>query len=142
MRTWLVDRGHPGAAETPAGPAGPTRRPGESAGAGDERMHEALVCVRLRVSTPGSRLLDFLRAEPCAVQAWWIAADLDAMVRFAAPSRQLLQRAVGDLGRRAGAEVVEVHSVLRPLDLAPSMVPAGPAPGVGGHSQPRRLKSR
>ncbi|MFI7210858.1 hypothetical protein [Micromonospora maritima] len=93
-------------------------RAGTPDGPGEVRMHEALVCVRLRVSTPGSRLLDFLRAEPCAVQAWWIAADLDAMVRFAAPSRLLLQRAVADLGRRAGAEVVEVHSVLRPLDLS------------------------
>ncbi|MGA4683410.1 hypothetical protein [Micromonospora sp. AB353] len=96
-----------------------------------ERMHEALVCVRLRVSTPGSRLLDFLRDEPCARQAWWIAADLDAMVRLAAPSRTLLQRAVADLDRRAGAEVVRVHSVLRPLELP------GPT-----QSQPRRLNSR
>ena len=85
----------------------------------DGRMHEALVCVRLTSSTPGSRLLDFLRTEPCAVDAWWIAADIDAVVRLASPSRRLLHRAVGDLRRRAGAEVVAMHTILRPLDLSP-----------------------
>ncbi|MGC4805063.1 hypothetical protein [Micromonospora sp. DT233] len=82
-----------------------------------ERLHEALVCVRLAAATPGIRLLDFLRSEPCAVGAWWIATDLDAVVRLASPSRPALNRAVADLRRRGGAEVVAVHTILRALDL-------------------------
>lgn len=92
-----------------------------------ERMHEALVCVRLTAATPGSQLLDFLRSEPCAVGAWWIAADLDAVVRMDSTSRAALDRAVADPRRRGGAEVVAVHVILRALDL-----PAGAAvPGPG-----------
>ncbi|WP_431895918.1 hypothetical protein [Micromonospora haikouensis] len=90
-----------------------------------ERMHEALVCVRLTSATPGSRLLDFLRSEPCAVAAWWIAADVDAMVRMASTSWTALNRAVADLRRRGGAEVVDVHVVLRALDLS---APTPPEP--------------
>jgi hypothetical protein len=65
-------------------------------------MHETLVCVRLTSATPGSRLLDFLRSEPFSVAAWWIAADVDAMVRMASTSRTALNRAVADLRRRSG----------------------------------------
>ncbi|SCG44711.1 hypothetical protein GA0070613_1258 [Micromonospora inositola] len=81
------------------------------------RTHAVLVCVRLTAATPGSRLLDFLHAEPCAVQAWWIAADIDAVVLLSSPSRTALHRAVGDLRLRGGAEVVAVHGILRPLAL-------------------------
>ncbi|MET8833166.1 hypothetical protein ABZV78_04515 [Micromonospora sp. NPDC004540] len=83
-----------------------------------ERRHEALVCVRLTTATPGSHLLEYLRAEPCTVDAWWIAADIDAVVRLSAASLTMLHRVVADLRRRGGAEVVVTHSILRPLDLA------------------------
>ncbi|WP_229399604.1 hypothetical protein [Micromonospora okii] len=97
-----------------------------------EQRHEALVCVRLTAATPGSRLLEFLRAEPCAVGAWWIAADIDAVVRLASPSRTLLNRAVADLRRRGGAEVLAVHSVLRALDLPATDPPVGDRSVVRG----------
>ncbi|MGW1057303.1 hypothetical protein [Micromonospora rubida] len=82
-----------------------------------EQVHEALVCVRLAAVTPGSKLLEFLRSEPCAVGAWWIAADIDAVVRMSSTSRTILNRAVADLRRRGGAEVMAVHTILRALDL-------------------------
>ncbi|MEV0726584.1 hypothetical protein AB0I37_27865 [Micromonospora purpureochromogenes] len=109
---WSADAG----TGVPAAPAGVA-----------ERRHEALVCVRLTAATPGSRLLDFLRGEPCAVGAWWIAADIDAVVRLSSPSRTALHRAVADLRRRGGAEVVAVHTILRPLQLGA----AGPVAQVG-----------
>ena len=56
-------------------------------------------------ATPGSHLLEYLRTEPCAVGAWWIAADIDAVVRLSAASLTVLHRAVADLRRRGGAEV-------------------------------------
>ncbi|WBB65241.1 hypothetical protein [Micromonospora sp. WMMD812] len=83
-----------------------------------ERRHEVLVDVRLTAATPGSHLLDYLRTEPCAVEAWWIAADIDAVVRLSASSLTVLHRAVADLQRRGGTEVVATHSILRPLDLS------------------------
>ncbi|MEV4809810.1 hypothetical protein [Micromonospora avicenniae] len=83
-----------------------------------ERRHEALVGVRLTTATPGSHLLEYLRTEPCAVAAWWIAADLDAVVRLSADSLSVLHRAVADLRRRGGADVVVTLSILRPLDLS------------------------
>ncbi|WP_406038384.1 hypothetical protein OG799_25635 [Micromonospora sp. NBC_00898] len=99
--------------------AEPEQVPGAAAASEPNvRMHTMLVCVRLTAATPGSRLLDFLHAEPCAVQAWWIAADIDAVVLLSSPSRTALHRAVADLRRRGGAEVVAAHTILRPLDLA------------------------
>lgn len=83
-----------------------------------ERRHEALIGVRLTATTPGSHLLEYLRSEPCAVAAWWMAADLDAVVRLSADSLTVLHRAVADLRRRGGAEVVVSLSILRPLDLS------------------------
>ncbi|MGK5738050.1 hypothetical protein [Micromonospora sp. URMC 103] len=93
-----------------------------------ERRHEVLVAVRLTTATPGSRLLEHLRGEPCAVAAWWIAADVDAVVRLSAASLTTLHRAIADLRRRAGAEVVVTHTILRALDLSV----AGPAADVTG----------
>ncbi|WP_147458803.1 hypothetical protein [Micromonospora sp. BL4] len=93
----------------------PTTGPGEP-----ERRHEALVSVRLGPSAPGSHLVEYLRHEPCAVDAWWIAADVDAVVRLSADSMTVLHRAVADLRRRAGVEVVVAHFILRALDLAPA----------------------
>lgn len=93
--------------------------PGEPATSADEpeRRHEALVSVRLGPSAPGSQLVEYLRHEPCAVAAWWIAADVDAVVRLSADSMTVLHRAVADLRRRAGVEVAVANYVLRALDL-------------------------
>ncbi|MFF5176492.1 hypothetical protein ACFY2Q_00490 [Micromonospora sp. NPDC000316] len=104
--------GEPGPAQLPA--------PGADEPA---RRHEALVSVRLGPSAPGSHLVEYLRHEPCAVAAWWIAADVDAVVRLSADSMTVLHRAVADLRRRAGVEVVVAHSILRALDLT---APADP----------------
>ncbi|MEV1329848.1 hypothetical protein AB0J20_09755 [Micromonospora costi] len=93
-----------------------------------ERRHEVLVGVRLTAATPGSHLLEYLRTEPCAVAAWWIAADIDAVVRLSADSLTTLHRAVVDLRRRGGAEVVVTHSILRALDLSPAAPAVGAAP--------------
>lgn len=90
---------------------------------GPERRHEALVSVRLGPSAPGSHLVEYLRHEPCAVDAWWIAADVDAVVRLSADSMSVLHRAVADLRRRAGVEVVVANHILRALDLTPSAEP-------------------
>ncbi|MEU8296402.1 hypothetical protein AB0C04_03810 [Micromonospora sp. NPDC048909] len=92
--------------------------PAPTAAGEPERRHEVLVGVRLTSATPGRHLLEYLRAEPCAVDAWWIAADIDAVVRLSANSLTVLHRAVADLRRRGGAEVVVTHSILRPLDLS------------------------
>ncbi|MFJ6149808.1 hypothetical protein [Micromonospora profundi] len=112
MTRW--ERGHP----LPA--TDPDSRPAEhSTGAGEpDRRHEALVSVRLGPSAPGSHLVEYLRHEPCAVAAWWIAADVDAVVRLSADSMTVLHRAVADLRRRAGVEVTVAHHILRALDLS------------------------
>ncbi|MDG4778862.1 hypothetical protein O7614_04270 [Micromonospora sp. WMMD961] len=88
-----------------------------------ERRHEALVSVRLGPSAPGSHLVEYLRHEPCAVDAWWIAADVDAVIRLSADSMTVLHRAVADLRLRAGVEVAEANYILRALDLS---APADP----------------
>ncbi|MFY1594764.1 hypothetical protein [Micromonospora sp. WMMD737] len=111
------------------GPEWTVGRPVMCAEKDDEphRRHEMFVGVRLTAATPGSHLLDFLRMDPCAVAAWWIAADIDAVVRLSATSLPVLHRAVADLRRRGGAEVVITHSILRTLDLPG--VPEAPARG-------------
>ncbi|MGV9211004.1 hypothetical protein ACTFTM_03980 [Micromonospora sp. RB23] len=107
----------------------PDTDPVEPASGADglERRHEALVSVRLGPAAPGSHLVEHLRHEPCAVDAWWIAADVDAVVRLSAPSVTVLHRAVADLRLRAGVEVAEANYILRALDLSG---PAGPRGGV------------
>ncbi|MFJ6164211.1 hypothetical protein ACIQH6_03745 [Micromonospora orduensis] len=107
MTRW--ERGNPPAGTDPDGPV--------TTQAGPERRHEALVSVRLGPSAPGSHLVEYLRHEPCAVAAWWIAADVDAVVRLSADSITVLHRAVADLRRRAGVEVVVANHILRALDL-------------------------
>lgn len=93
---------------------------------GPQRRHEALVSVRLGRSAPGSHLVEYLRHEPCAVDAWWIAADVDAVIRLAADSMTVLHRAVADLRLRAGVEVAEANYILRALDLSASADPRTP----------------
>ncbi|WP_406042568.1 hypothetical protein OG799_02220 [Micromonospora sp. NBC_00898] len=127
MTSWRRGRQVPGPVPADAGPpsaqgpdglVGPPTAPEEQ-----ERRHEALVGVRLITATPGSHLLDYLRTEPCAVGAWWIAADIDAVVRLSAASLTVLHRAVADLRRRGGAEVVVTHTILRALDLSDAAEP-------------------
>jgi hypothetical protein len=79
--------------------------------------HEAIVCVRLKTTVAGSHLLEHLRAQPYVVSAWWIAADIDAVVLLAAPSMRELHRAVDDLRLLGGAEDIEAHMVLRKMGL-------------------------
>lgn len=86
-------------------------------------LHEAIVCVRLKTSIAGSHLLDHLRAQPYVMSAWWIAADIGAVVLLAAPSMRLLHRAVDDLCLLGGALEAETHMVLRPMALATGGAP-------------------
>ncbi|MGC4810748.1 hypothetical protein ACLQ29_09500 [Micromonospora sp. DT228] len=116
MSPWRMTRWErgdlPPGSDTDSSPGTAAERSGEP-----ERRHEALVSVRLGPSAPGSHLVEYLRHEPCAVAAWWIAADVDAVVRLSADSMTVLHRAVADLRRRAGVEVAVANYVLRALDL-------------------------
>ncbi|GAA2534857.1 hypothetical protein Ahu01nite_099450 [Winogradskya humida] len=84
----------------------------------EDVRHEAVVCIRLKTTVAGSHLLDHLRAQPFVVSAWWIAADIDAVVLLSAPTMRELHRAVDDLSLLGGAEDAEAHMVLRKMSLA------------------------
>ncbi|MFF5297660.1 Lrp/AsnC ligand binding domain-containing protein [Paractinoplanes globisporus] len=84
----------------------------------DEPHHEAIVCVRLARSVAGSKLLEHLRAQPYVVSAWWIAADIDAVVLLSAPSMRDLHRAVNDLHLLGGALETDTDMILRPMTLS------------------------
>lgn len=84
----------------------------------DDVRHEAIVCVRLKTTVAGSHLLEHLRAQPYVVSAWWIAADIDAVVLLSAPSMRELHRAVADLQLLGGARDADAHMVLRRMSLA------------------------
>ncbi|WP_250033658.1 Lrp/AsnC ligand binding domain-containing protein [Paractinoplanes maris] len=84
----------------------------------EDARHEAIVCVRLKTTVAGSYLLDHLRAQPYVVAAWWIAADIDAVVLLSAPSMRALHRAVDDLRMLGGAQAADAHMVLRKMSLA------------------------
>jgi hypothetical protein len=83
----------------------------------DDIRHEAIVCVRLKTTVAGSHLLEHLRAQPFVVSAWWIAADIDAVVLLSAPSMRELHRAVDDLRLLGGARDTEAHMVLGKIGL-------------------------
>ena len=83
----------------------------------DDVRHEAIVCVRLRTTVAGSHLLEHLRAQPFVISAWWIAADIDALVLLSAPSMRELHRAVDDLRLLGGAQDTEAHMVLSKIGL-------------------------
>jgi DNA-binding Lrp family transcriptional regulator len=78
---------------------------------------EALVCVRLAASTEGGRFARHLRADPRVIAAWWVAADIDLMVRLSCANLTELNIAVADLRRRGGASETVTHLLLRPLDI-------------------------
>jgi hypothetical protein len=84
----------------------------------DEVRHEAIVCIRLKTTVAGSYLLEHLRVQPFVVAAWWIAADIDAVVLLSAPSMRELHRAVSDLRLLGGAQDADTHMVLRKMSLA------------------------
>jgi hypothetical protein len=65
----------------------------------------------------GSTLLAHLHAQPFVVSAWWIAADIDAVVLLSAPSMRELHRPVDDLRLLGGAQDTEAHMVLRKMGL-------------------------
>jgi hypothetical protein len=83
----------------------------------DPIRHEAIVSVRLRTTVAGSHLLDHLGSQPYVVSAWWIAADIDAVVLLSAPSMRELHRAVDDLRLLGGAQDTEAHMVLGKIGL-------------------------
>lgn len=83
----------------------------------DDPRHEAIVCLRLSTTVAGSHLIEHLRAQPFVVAAWWIAADIDAVVQLAAPTIDELHRAVSDLRLLGGAQETRAHMVLRPMTL-------------------------
>jgi hypothetical protein len=76
---------------------------------------DALVCVRTDAHTSPDRFLAYLREEPAVVQAWRVAADIDAVVRLACTSLADLDAAVGRLRHLGGAEHTVTYLVLEPL---------------------------
>ncbi|HWS31385.1 MAG TPA: hypothetical protein VN408_01435 [Actinoplanes sp.] len=77
----------------------------------------------LKTTVAGSRLLEHLRAQPFVVGAWWIAADIDAIVLSSTPGIRQLRRAIAGLQLMGGAREVETHEVLRQMGLAASASP-------------------
>ncbi|MFI6761876.1 hypothetical protein ACIBF5_22315 [Micromonospora sp. NPDC050417] len=78
---------------------------------------EALVCVRLAASTDGDRFARHLRDDERVVAAWWVAADIDLMVRLSCASLPELNAAVAALRLRGGAAETITHLLLRPLEI-------------------------
>jgi Lrp/AsnC ligand binding domain len=76
---------------------------------------EALVCVRTDAHTPPDRFVAYLREEPAVVQAWRVAADIDAVVRLECTSLAELDAAVGRMRHLGGAEHTVTYLVLQPL---------------------------
>ncbi len=76
---------------------------------------EALVCVRTDAHTPPDRFVAYLREEPAVVQAWRVAADIDAVVRLECTSLADLDAAVGRMRHLGGAEQTVTYLVLEPL---------------------------
>lgn len=88
-----------------------------------EGRHEAIVCLRLQTTVAGSHLLEHLRAQPYVSAAWWIAADIDAVVLLSAPTMRQLRQAIDDLRLLGGAGDTAAHMVLRQMGLAASASP-------------------
>ena len=78
-------------------------------------LFEALVCVRTDAHTSPDRFVAYLREEPAVVQAWRVAADIDAVVRVACASLAELDAAVGRMRHLGGAEQTVTYLVLEPL---------------------------
>jgi hypothetical protein len=80
----------------------------------DPKPFEALVCVRTEAGTSPEQFAAYLRAEPAVVQAWRVAADIDAVVRLACMSLAELDAAVGRMRHLGGAEQTVTYLVLPP----------------------------
>ncbi|MFK3984730.1 Lrp/AsnC ligand binding domain-containing protein [Micromonospora sp. NPDC050397] len=106
----------PTSRRTTAVGAGTRRRPDDLLTGGSGRI-EALVRVRLAAGTDGARFARHLRADRRVVAAWWVAADIDLLVRLSCDSLAELNTAVADLRSRGGASETVTHLLLRPLDL-------------------------
>lgn len=76
---------------------------------------EALVCVRTDAHTSPDRFVAYLREEPAVVQAWRVAADIDAVVRLECTTLAELDAAVGRMRHLGGAEHTVTYLVLEPL---------------------------
>lgn len=85
--------------------------------AGTPDRIEALVCVRLAGRTDDGRFARHLRGDHRVVAAWWVAADIDLMVRLSCADLAELSAAVADLRLRGGASETNTHLLLRPLDM-------------------------
>jgi hypothetical protein len=85
------------------------------AGASEAARFEALVCVRTDARTPPDRFVAYLREEPSVVQAWRVAADIDAVVRLECTTLADLDAAVGRMRHLGGAEHTVTYLVLEPL---------------------------
>ena len=90
---------------------------------------EALVCVRLAGPTDGDLFARHLRTDHRVVAAWWVAADIDLMVRLSCANLPELNAAVADLRLRGGAAETITHLLLRPLETLeqPTADPEGDA---------------
>src|SRR5215475_12074513 len=76
---------------------------------------EALVCVRTDPHTSPDRLMAYLREEPAVVQAWRVAADIDAVARLECATLAELDAAVGRMRHLGGAEHTVTYLVLAPM---------------------------
>jgi hypothetical protein len=86
----------------------------------DPKPFEALVCVRIDAGTSPEQFAAYLRAEPAVLQAWRVAADIDAVVRLACVSLAELDAAVGRMRHLGGAQQTVTYLVLPPV---PSSAP-------------------
>src|SRR5262245_47030299 len=82
--------------------------------ASEAARFEALVCVRTDAHTSPDRFVAYLREEPAVVQAWRVAADIDAVVRLECTTLADLDAAVGRMRHLGGAEHTVTYLVLEP----------------------------
>jgi len=79
---------------------------------------EAVVLVWLNGTQDAPGLEAYLRERPEVVDAWWVAADSDAVVRVRCARMADLDALVRGLRHHAGAGRTVTHLVLRPIALA------------------------
>jgi DNA-binding Lrp family transcriptional regulator len=78
---------------------------------------EAVVLVWLNHTKDAPCLEAYLARRPEVVDAWWVAADSDAVVRVRCQDMAALDGLVRGLRHHAGAGRTSTHLVLRPFDL-------------------------
>ncbi|MEV0721110.1 Lrp/AsnC ligand binding domain-containing protein [Asanoa sp. NPDC050611] len=77
---------------------------------------EAVVLVWLNQTQDAPCLEAYLARRPEVVDAWWVAADSDAVVRVRCQDMAALDGLVRGLRHHAGAGRTLTHLVLRPFD--------------------------